>query len=76
MSSSLNGIICDKLGLKIAGRITLLFYFLTCLITYFASNIIPAYWLACIVSFMWGFTYYLFEGWIYVSILKLFYGKL
>jgi hypothetical protein len=70
-----SGLVSDKLGLLSTGRLTLFYYFL-CAVTTFAAIYYGTFWFVCLVGFLWGSAYYLFEGWIYVAILKLYKGRL
>lgn len=69
------GTISDWLGLLKTGRFIIFFYLVAATTTYIAVDG-NQYWFVCLVGLLWGASYYLFECWIYVAILKLYDGKL
>jgi hypothetical protein len=71
----LSGVISDRFGLHNTGRFTIFYYFLSAVVTFIAIYF-DAFEFVCFVGFLWGSSYYFFEGWIYVAILKLFGGRL
>ena len=61
----LSGFISDKVGGLLAGRIGLCSWLVSCAV--FISAIWwPSLWLAFLAAFLWGFSLFFIEGWMYI----------
>lgn len=59
ISSYFTGFLTDKIGLKSTSRVMVGMYVFTCILTALRQYL-NLYYFACGVSFLWGFTYYMF----------------
>ena len=68
------GIIADKIGGLFSGRLGLVFWVSACA-CFLAAQIWSNLWLAQCAGFMWDFSMFYLEGWIYISISRNYDGK-
>jgi len=69
----LSGIISDKIKLRKTGLLMLIFFLLSCGLTFITTKV-SSYPLVCILGFSWGYSLYFLEGWMSVVILKIYDG--
>lgn len=70
----ISGIVADKAGTVVAGRLGLLTLLLSCA-SYLFAFWEKQLWLAFVAGFIWGFSLFYIEGWMYVVCSRCYHGR-